>query len=205
MVELTPSGSFCLGWAWGVSQSVLLLVDACWSCERSLHTRGSGGLFARLAWGWERARERKTESWQRERRGESESRWRWRIDRWFVNLRGFDRSIPPPPPLWCSRTSWARESVNSSQVPMDKICCYPEVMVGSESLRPHPKGSHSQVVVSSLPPCSLSLLRRGAETGAVPAQSPVPSLPGRMGLLVLSPAQVVPLQFNLCRWCSYLF
>lgn len=49
---------------------------------------------------------------------------------------------------------------------MDIICCYP-------------KGFRSQVVVSSLPPCSLSLLRRGAETGAVPARSPVPSLPGR--------------------------
>lgn len=78
---------------------------------------------------------------------------------------------------------------------MDIICCYPR---GYGGLR-------SQVVVSSLPPCSLSLLRRGAETGAVPARSPVPSLPGKMGLLVPNAAQAAPLQFSSCRWCSCLF
>lgn len=77
--------------------------------------------------------------------------------------------------------------------------------MGSGSLRPTPEGFLSQVVVSSLPPCSLSLLRRGAETGAVPAPSPVPSLPGKMGLLVPIAAHVAPLQLSSCRWCICVF
>jgi len=144
-VELTPSGSFCLGWASGVSQAVLLLVDACWSCERSLHTRGAGGPFVPLAsppaegrgmTGVAESEREETESWQR---GKSESRWWCRIDRWFVKLRGFGRSISPSLPLWRSRTSRAREW-NPPRVTMDIICCNPEVMVGSESLRPAPRG-----------------------------------------------------------------
>ncbi len=83
---------------------------------------------------------------------------------------------------------------------MDIICCYG----GLGEPAAHPKGFRSQVVVSSLPPCSLSLLRQGAETGAVPARSPVPSLPGKMGLLVPNAAQAAPLQFSSCRWCSCL-
>lgn len=111
-------------------------------------------------------------------------------------MRGFDRSISPPLPLpppsgVPAHRERERESVNSSQVPTDIICCYP-------------KGFRSQVVVSSLPPCSLSLLRRGAETGAIPARSPVPSSPGKTGLLVPNAAQVAPLQFSSCRWCSSL-
>lgn len=112
MVELTPSGSFCLGWACAVSQSVPLLVGICWSCERSPHTRGAGGLSAREQ--RPRARERKQRVGREKGEEKSESRWRWwRIDRWFVNLRGFDRSIssPLPSPFWRSRTSWEmRES-----------------------------------------------------------------------------------------------
>lgn len=166
MVELTPSGSFCLGWACGVSQCVLLLVDACWSCERSLHTRGAGGPFARsqrLVCGWERERGNRV--------GREKGEQRVRVDGGGVLIDGSliwgaSIDIPPPLPLWCSRTS--RESVNSSQVPMDLICCYRGL--GEPAARP--KGFRSQVVVSSLPPCSLSLLRWGAETGALPARSP---------------------------------
>lgn len=113
---------------------------------------------------------------------ERSSRWWWRIDRWFVNLRGFSRSISPSPlPLlvfivremmWIpTRCPW----IESAVIP----------------------GFHSQVVVSSLPPCSLSLLRWGAETGAMPARSPVII---KMGLSVPIAAQAAPLQFSSCRW-----
>lgn len=131
-----------------------------------------------------RARERKTESWQRERRGKSESRWWWRIDRWFVNLRGFDRSQSPPPlpPLVFPHIVREREC---------------EFLPGAHGYNlllsrgygglgepaAHPEGFHSQVVVSSLPPCSLSLLRRGAETGAVPGAEPCALLARENGAL----------------------
>lgn len=122
----------------------------------ALRSRSAGGSFARshalpppcgvvggcqvcAGRGWERARENK--QWQRERRGKSRWWW-WRIDRWwFVNLRGFDRSISRPcSPLWCPAH---RERVSSSQVAKDKISCYPDVMVGWESSRPTPKGTLS--------------------------------------------------------------
>lgn len=119
-------------------------------------------------------------------------------------MRGFDRSISPLPSPLLVFPHIARESVSSSQVPMDIICCYPGYGgLGEPAARP-PTGFRSQVVVSSLPPCSLSLLRWGAEAGAVPARSPVPSLPGKTGLLVPNAAQAAPLQFSLCRWCSFL-
>lgn len=111
-------------------------------------------------------------------------------------MRGFDRSISPPPlpPLVFPHIASEREC---------------EFLPGAHGyyllLSRGYGGLRSQVVVSSLPPCSLSLLRRGAETGAVPARSPVPSLPGKMGLLVPNAAQAAPLQFSSCRWCSCLF
>lgn len=42
-------------------------------------------------------REREQTEWQRERRGKRKSRGGGVIDRWFVNLRGFDRNLPPSP------------------------------------------------------------------------------------------------------------
>lgn len=86
---------------------------------------------------------------------------------------------------------------------MDIICCYPGYG-GLGEPAAHPKGFRSQVVVSSLPPCSLSLLRWGAEAGVVPARSPVPFLSGKMGLLVPIAAQAAPLLFSSFRWCSSL-
>lgn len=179
MVELTPSGSLCLGWACAVSQSVLLLVDACWSCERSCHSRGADGLDVRSQIACHEAELERGNCVGRVK-GKIESMlvayWR------FVNLRGFSRSISPSPlPLlvfivremmWIpTRCPW----IESAVIP----------------------GFHSQVVVSSLPPCSLSLLRWGAETGAIPARSPVIT---KMGLFVPIAAQAAPLQFSLCRW-----
>lgn len=197
MVELTPSGSFCLGWACGVSQSVLLLVDACWSCERSLHTRGAGGPLRSLATPdvWLRARERK----QRVGREKAEERARVDGDGGGVLIDGsliWGASIDIPPSLPPSGVPARREreSVNSCQVPVDIICCFPGYG-GLGEPAAHPKGFRSQVVVSSLPPCSLSLLRWGAEAGMIPARSPVPSFPRKMGLWVPNAAQAAPLQF----------
>lgn len=199
MVELTPSGSFCLGWACGVSQSVLLLVDACWSCERSLHTRGAGGPFTHSQRPLSKAggarcvaesEREETESWQRERRGKSESRWWWwwRIDRWFVNLRDFNRSISPlPSPLWCSRTTRARES---------------EFLPGAHGYNLLLSQTGSLSGSSFLSSTLFTLFTEaGCRDKGCPGGSPVPSLPGNMGLYVPNSAQAAPLQFSSCRWC----
>lgn len=105
----------------------------------------------------------------------------------IVNLRGFDRSISPSLPHSGvpAQRERERERVSSAQVSMDKICC-------------NPKRVGSKVVVSSLPPCSLSLLRRGAETGAAPVRSPVPSAgANRAPCASFCPGSAAAVQFSV--------
>lgn len=80
---------------------------------------------------------------------------------------------------------------------MDIICCYP----GNGGLgepAAHLKGYRSQVVVSSLPPCSLSLPRWGAEMGRSRRRAPVPSLSGEKGALGARCCQVDEDGDHLC-------
>uniref|UniRef100_A0A8D3BS73 Serine and arginine rich splicing factor 5b n=1 Tax=Scophthalmus maximus TaxID=52904 RepID=A0A8D3BS73_SCOMX len=83
----------------------------------------------------------------------------------------------------------------------------------SRSRNPPPMRTENRLIVENLssrvswqPDCcvmwkSSLMVERGAETGAVPARSPVPSSPGKVGLLVPNAAQAAPLHFSSCRWC----
>lgn len=95
-------------------------------------------------------------------------------------MRGFDRSISPPPLPPLVFPHIARESVKSSQVSMDIICCYPEVMVARRACGPPQRVSLSGSSFLSSTLFTLFTEAGCRDRGGPGAGSPVPFLPGTL-------------------------